>query len=220
MGTQALNGKTSVSETYSNLGLVEEGRGVSGPPQVLSLISSVIERTIQKNEKLLKASAEREVITIFHGSRAPALSIQRYIERIFKYSGCSTSSFVVAYIYINKLLQWMNVYLTSLNIHRLLITSVMLAAKFLDDECHNNAYYAKIGGISTTEMNELEMKFLFGMAFRLHVTVETFDKYCLELEEEAKGKYQIDRSIRVSALRRSWTNKDARTIAGYTCKAT
>jgi len=123
------------SETFMALGLLDESsRGVSGSPRVLVLIASVLEKSLQKNEKLLTTSRRKDAITIFHGSRSPTLSIRQYIERVFKYSRCSTSCFVVAYIYINKFLQQTDAYLTSLNAHRLLITSIMVAAKFLDDE--------------------------------------------------------------------------------------
>lgn len=35
-------------------------------------------------------------------------------------------------------------HICSRSVHRLLITSVLLAAKFLDDKFFNNAYYAKV----------------------------------------------------------------------------
>ncbi|KAI8028404.1 Cyclin-P3-1 [Camellia lanceoleosa] len=187
METQTLNGKFLGPRSHLNLGLVEYKKGVSPTPRVLSLLSSLLERTIQKNERSFKASGGRDVITIFNGSRAPGLSIRQYIERIFKYSSCSPSCFVVAYIYLDRFLQEKNVRLTSLNAHRLVITSVMLAAKFLDDKCYDNKYYAKVGGVSTAEMNNLEVKFLFDIHFRLHVTLETFNSYCLLLESYNKG---------------------------------
>ena len=40
--------------------------------------------------------------TIFHSSIAPGVSIKQYIERIFKYSNCSPSCLVVAYVYMDK----------------------------------------------------------------------------------------------------------------------
>ena len=46
--------------------------------------------------------------------------------------------------------------ISSLNVHRLLITSIMLASKFFDDVYYNNAYYARVGGISNSEVNSLE----------------------------------------------------------------
>ena len=128
-----VKGKAVESDPYVALGLDESGNLVPGAPRVLSLLSSVLERSIQRNEKLLEGSKSKDVITIFHGSKAPALSIRQYIKRIFRYSKCSNSCFVVALIYIDKFLQLMDAYLTSLNVHRLLITSVMVAAKFMDD---------------------------------------------------------------------------------------
>lgn len=72
--------------------------------------------------------------TIFHSSIAPGVSIKQYIDRIFKYSNCSPSCLVVAYIYMDKFLQQIGDCLTSLNVHRLLITSIVLAAKYVEDE--------------------------------------------------------------------------------------
>jgi len=103
------------------------------PPQLLSLLASVLEKTIHKNEKFLKRSRVKDGVTIFHGLRPPALSIRQYIERIFKYSNCSPSCFLVAYIYMDRFLQGTSSYLTALNAHRLLISCVLLAAKFLED---------------------------------------------------------------------------------------
>lgn len=124
----------SESEIYSSLGLYESRGRVSGIPRVLVLLASVLERCIQKNERFLDGSRKKDVVTVFHGSRSPSLSIRLYIERIFKYSKCSNSCFVVAYIYMERFLHQMDACLTSFNVHRLLITSIMVAAKFLDDE--------------------------------------------------------------------------------------
>lgn len=55
---------------------------------------------------------------------------------------------------------------------------------FLEFRCYNNAYYAKIGGVSTEEMNSLEKTFLFDVDFRLNITTETFEKHCLVLQRE------------------------------------
>lgn len=71
--------------------------------------------------------------------------------------------------------------LTELNVHRVVITSVLLAAKFFDDAYYNNAYYAKVGGVLISEINGLEVDFLFRINFSLHVNPDEFDKYRCEL---------------------------------------
>jgi hypothetical protein len=50
--------------------------------------------------------------------------------------------------------------------------------------CYNNAYFAKVGGISLPEMNYLEVDFLFGVGFDLKVSPETFGHYCGILQSE------------------------------------
>lgn len=57
-----------------------------------------------------------------------------------------------------------------------------------------------MGGVSTAELNRLEMKFLFTIDFRLKVNVDTFKKYCSQLEKEAAG-LQIERSIQACGVK-------------------
>lgn len=131
------NTKLRNSELYSTLGLLDklplEEEESEKPPQVVLLIAYVLEKNIQKNDKLLKKSKTKDGVTIFHGSKAPTLNIRQYIERVFKYSKCSPSCFVVAYIYMDKFIRATTCYLTSLNAHRLFIASVMVATKFIED---------------------------------------------------------------------------------------
>ena len=60
---------------------------------------------------------------------------------------------------------------------RLLITGVMLAAKFYDDRYYNNDYYSKVGGVAKKELNELEIEFLNYINFNLYVDPVLFFRY-------------------------------------------
>ncbi|KAH7576785.1 hypothetical protein JRO89_XS01G0148700 [Xanthoceras sorbifolium] len=42
-------------------------------------------------------------LNALHGVRAPSISIPKYLERIYKYTNCSPSCFVVGYVYIDRL---------------------------------------------------------------------------------------------------------------------
>lgn len=95
---------------------------------------------------------------------------------------------MLALVYIDRIIQSNpNFVVNSLNIHRLLITSVMLAAKFFDDQYFNNAYYAKVGGVPRGEMNSLEVEFLFMTNFTLFVPTEQYRQYYTELCNHAKN---------------------------------
>ncbi|KAF6990080.1 hypothetical protein CFC21_007329 [Triticum aestivum] len=173
--------------SYLTLGLTvsQSKKGDTKFPKVLSLLATYLGRSVQKNEELLGSNGIKESTTIFHGQKVPDLSIQLYAERIFKYAECSPSCFVLALVYMERYLQQPNVYMTPFSVHRLLITSVVVAAKFTDDAFFNNAFYARVGGISTIEMNRLELDLLFNLDFRLKVNLETFGSYCLQLEKHA-----------------------------------
>ncbi|PON58833.1 Cyclin [Parasponia andersonii] len=150
---------------------------------LITFLSSLLQRVSESNDNNCQFQPQK--ISVFHGLTRPTISIQSYLERIFKYANCSPSCYIVAYVYLDRFAQSQpSLPINSLNVHRLLITSVMVAAKFMDDMYYNNAYYAKVGGISTTEMNFLEVDFLFGLGFQLNVTPTTFQTYCCYLQRE------------------------------------
>ena len=121
-------------------------------------------------------------VSKFHALRPPAISIKDYLQRVAKYAACSGECFVLALVYIDRIIQSNPTFVVnSLNIHRLLITSIMLAAKFFDDQYFNNAYYAKVGGVPCSEINSLEVEFLFLCNFALFVNTETYSQYYTEL---------------------------------------
>ncbi|KAI9233663.1 MAG: cyclin-domain-containing protein [Podila humilis] len=66
--------------------------------------------------------------------------------------------------------------INSFNIHRLLITTVMVAAKFTSDLFYSNARYAKVGGLNLPELNQLELEFLFTSRFELNVKVDEIQR--------------------------------------------
>ncbi|XP_006654367.1 cyclin-P3-1 [Oryza brachyantha] len=201
MGKFTSDGSNEHTEIYLSLGLTvpQSKKKDAEYPKVLLLLATYLDRVVQKNEDLLDSNEIKNSSTIFHGQRAPDLSIKLYAERIFKYSECSPSCFVLALIYMERYLQQPHVYMTSLSVHRLLITSVVVAAKFTDDAFFNNAFYARVGGISTVEMNRLELDLLFNLDFRLKVDLDTFGSYCLQLEKETRV-FALERPIQVHGV--------------------
>ncbi|CAH2057968.1 unnamed protein product [Thlaspi arvense] len=154
-------------------------------PKLIAFLSSLLERVAESNDLTRRVTTQSQRVSVFHGLSRPTITIQSYLERIFKYANCSPSCFVVAYVYLDRFTHRQpSLPINSFNVHRLLITSVMVSAKFLDDLYYNNAYYAKVGGISTKEMNLLELDFLFGLGFDLNVTPNTFHAYFSYLQKE------------------------------------
>lgn len=103
------------------------------------------------------------------------------IFRVFKYSHCSVECLVHALIYIDRLIQSRIIPVNSLTIHRIIITSVVLAIKYFDDSFYTDNQYARIGGIEVEELCFLEIEFLKSINFSLYVSCEDYQKYHNEL---------------------------------------
>ncbi|KAG9454211.1 hypothetical protein H6P81_007115 [Aristolochia fimbriata] len=156
-------------------------------PRVVTVLSQVLERRVNRNDRLLESDSvvTGKGLNVFQGARAPSISVSKYLERIYRYTNCSPSCFVVGFVYIDQLLhRHPDSLLFSLNVHRLLVTSIMVASKVLDDEHYNNAFYARVGGVTNSELNKLELELLCLLDFGVTVTSRVFDSYCLHLEKE------------------------------------
>ncbi|XP_023534097.1 cyclin-U1-1-like [Cucurbita pepo subsp. pepo] len=176
-----------------------EGDNVAEPtPRVLIILACVLDRLVARNDRIVDGITHQieessscgtshigNSFNAFHGVRAPAISILKYLERIYKYTNCSPSCLVVGFVYIDRLIhRHPNSLVISLNVHRLLVTSVMVASKILDDVHYNNAFYARVGGVNKVELNKLELELLFLLDFGVTVSSRAFETYCLHLEKE------------------------------------
>ncbi|KAL9263047.1 Cyclin-U1-1-like protein [Drosera capensis] len=182
-------------------------------PTVLVALALVLEHLVSKNDRLIdnigvaapnnghvvgEAGQLGKNLKVFHGVRAPSISIPKYLERIYKYTKCSPSCFVVGYVYIDRLVhRYPELLVVSLNVHRLLVTSVMVASKMLDDEHYNNEFYARVGGVSNAELNRLEVELLFMLDFGITVSSSVFETYCFHLEKEMK-RINIEKPLPLS----------------------
>ncbi|PHT41350.1 Cyclin-U4-1 [Capsicum baccatum] len=113
------------------------------PPWVLTLKSLLgryrpddLQILIPVIPSLLASLEIRGVITIPNLGRSTIDKIVPILADAFEHM--SSSLFVVAYVYLERFLNLTGCLLTSLNVHRLLITSIMLDIKFVDDDCYNN----------------------------------------------------------------------------------
>ena len=119
---------------------------------------------------------------MFQCKTKPDMKLQDYLTRIVKYTDVSGEALILSMIHINRIYRLLpNFPVNLLTIHRLLLTSVLISAKFYDDRFLNNARYARVGGVDKKEMNVLEVELLFLLDFDLFVTTEEYHKIYREL---------------------------------------
>lgn len=138
----------------------------------------VLTRWVEATSAMTETGGSTRRVTQFHSIRPPAMTIKDYLQRIHKYFQCTDECYVIALVYIDrvgKIDPAMTV--CELNVHRLLVLCVMLAAKFHDDVYYSNSYYSKVGGLSLKEVNALEAKFLKMLDWRVNVDLEEYKLY-------------------------------------------
>lgn len=127
--------------------------------------------------------------TCFHSRAAPPISVRDYLKRIAKHFHCSSTCLVLSLMYIDRAMKLLEGFqVDAWNIHRLLLTSVMIAAKFHDDVYYSNTHYARVGGVKVKELNRLETHFLAMMQWRFNASREEYDVYCGQLNMVVQGR--------------------------------
>lgn len=142
-------------------------------------------KTIEKIADLLKDICSKEeadekqtkLIKPFLAKKVPQISIKDYLERLVKFSKMSDSTIVLILIYIDRICDINNFQLNYFNIHKLILAAMVVAIKYNEDDYYSTSFYAKVGGISLNEMNNLEYEFLSLIDFTLFVEQALFDKY-------------------------------------------
>ena len=103
-------------------------------------------------ERMMAGAQYTAKTSLFEGTRTPDLGLLAYIQRIVRYVKCSGESIVVSLVYIDRLTENGSLVLSMRNAHRVLITCVLVAVKLCDDFYFSNAVFAKVGGVSVTEL--------------------------------------------------------------------
>ena len=54
---------------------------------------------------------------------------------------------------------------------------MLIALKYNEDDYFNNEFYAKVGGVTKKEIDNLEYEFLIRSEYKLFVSEDVFEKY-------------------------------------------
>lgn len=128
---------------------------------------------------------ERPRRTQFHSKQWPSLTIAEYIDRISNFFDCSDECYVLSMMYMDRVVGLHpHVTIDVFSCHRMLLTSLVVAAKFHDDTCYSNKFYAKVGGVAEGELCSLEGHLLSLLDWQLCVTAQSYEQ-CRALLQEA-----------------------------------
>lgn len=124
----------------------------------------------------------------FYSEREPAIGLHSYFNRLVNNSKWSPSAFVNGLILIDRLLE-MNpdLSLSTLNVHRVLMTAFMVGVKVNEDISVGARVFALVGGTSQKEIIRMEAMFLQLVEFRVFVSPSQYSAKmshlsCIELK--------------------------------------
>ncbi|PYH83905.1 cyclin-domain-containing protein [Aspergillus uvarum CBS 121591] len=157
---------------------------------IVVLISSMLMELIRFNDKI---PLHQGRLTRFHSRTPPRISVHDYLQRLTTHATLSPPILLSMVYYIDRLCAMYPAFtVSSLTIHRFLITSATVASKGLSDSFWTNKTYARVGGISMTELALLELEFLFRVEWRIVPEPEVLVDYYQSLIERCDG-YAIQR---------------------------
>ncbi|CAZ80228.1 unnamed protein product [Tuber melanosporum] len=153
------------------------------------LISDMLLELVGLNDKIPLSGAG---LTRFHSRAPPTISIPDYLSRLALHASLQPSILLSMVYYIDILsTHYPPFVVSSLTVHRFLITAATVATKGLCDSFLTNGFYAKVGGVSLMELNLLELEFLVRVGWRIVPKGEVLDEYYRSLVGRCQSRYAI-----------------------------
>ena len=169
----------NTSTNTSNINIIESFNSKTinekEEKKIIKKISDLFSNICQENTKKFKKE-NNPIIKPFL-SINPIISINDYLERLYKYSKMNISTMLLILIYIDRICNINKFKLTYYIIHKLILASMIVAIKYNEDDYFSINTYAKLGGVQKSEMIFLEYYFVTLIKFNLYVKNELFNKY-------------------------------------------
>lgn len=153
------------------------------------LISNMLMELVRFNDDIPLKDGR---LTRFHSRAPPAISVKDYLQRLTTHATLSPPILLSMVYYIDRLCALYPAFtISSLTVHRFLITSATVASKGLSDSFWTNNTYARVGGVRLKELALLELEFLWRVEWRIVPKPEVLVDYYRSLVERSEG-YQIE----------------------------
>ncbi|KAL1923395.1 uncharacterized protein VTP21DRAFT_8375 [Calcarisporiella thermophila] len=142
---------------------------------LIHMMADMLGRLTTHND-LIPFSAS--TLTHFHSSEPPSISIYDYLRRIVEYTALENACLLLIIVYIDRVCISNPVFaISSLTVHRFLITAATVGSKMVCDSYCTNKHYARVGGIELLELNRLELDFVEMIQWELSCTGDILQRY-------------------------------------------
>ncbi|KAH9069821.1 cyclin-domain-containing protein [Lactarius deliciosus] len=149
----------------------------------------MLDRLISINDRI---PLSPESISRFHSASVPQISILDYLRRIVRFTNLEKTCLLLVLHYIDQICAREPTFtISSLTVHRFIISAVSLSSKSHCDAFCTNAHYARVGGLAPAELARLERAFLAAIDWRLACTREVLQLYYVNLVAHSGGRFYL-----------------------------
>ena len=145
----------------------------------MEIISDLFMNICEENKS--KKSNKNILLKSFTNKNIPSISIKDYLFRLSKHAKVNESTIILILIYIDRICKINHFFLTYYNIHKMILAAFILAIKYNEEIYYSMVFYSKLGGVSVSELKNLESEFLILISYKLFVETKLFDKYYNDL---------------------------------------
>ena len=154
----------------------EELPGEARVEQLISMTTELLTDLAEESEGICES--------IFNSASAPTIPVPDFLKRLHRYTHFSAECLVIAIIYIDRYnLSEPAFALNHLNVHKMLLTALLLAAKYQDDFYYDNKAFEFAGGVNAVHLQQLELELFAKLDYNLFVSHEQFEELELKLCE-------------------------------------
>ncbi len=155
------------------------------------------------NDSFDLGDTQDDVLRDFRATQIPSFSFSAYLGRLVKYLGkwkqaevahsgdlgkngfevreaTGLRAIVMALVYADRIHKlFPKSRLSSWNLHRVILTGMLIATKFTEDRPLSNKFWAQVGGLRLGELNKLESTMCSLLGYNMFVKSEEFER-CVE----------------------------------------
>lgn len=160
--------------------------------QLIGLIGDALENVASLNDCFCsdpcKLTTEDDNLLVFRSSQRPSFLFRDYLARLVHYlsawrreqtgHACDVGlrSLLIAIIYADRIHQMHpRARVSTFNMHRIILTGMLVATKFTEDSRVSNRFWSQVGGIELAELNQLEFQFCALLKFDLFVHPDEYE---------------------------------------------
>jgi hypothetical protein len=145
--------------------------GSVSPDKCLKLVSTALENDLGAITSNLLPLWASNFCSVYE----PEIQIHDYLCMLQRCTRCSAGQLLLTAALVRRLNFKRPGILHSRSLHRIVLSSFVLAHKSTEDKPFRNRDYARLGGVSCRELNHLESTLCQLLDWRLHVSVEELE---------------------------------------------